>query len=153
MSALPQSSPRFRPMRPTDLDGVVAIESDVYSHPWTLGNFRDALSAGYSCWVLESGGTLCGYGVLMMGVGEAHLLNVSVARSRQREGLGRQLVEFYLQRARELGARAVFLEVRPSNAAGRALYASSGFREIAVRRNYYPAERGREDAILMGMDL
>ncbi len=153
MSAQLQDMPRFRPMRATDLERVVAIEVEIYSHPWTFGNFRDSLSAGYSCWVMESAGVLCGYGVLMMGVDEAHLLNVSVARHRQGEGLGRQLLEFYVQRARELGARALFLEVRPSNTAARTLYATAGFRELALRRNYYPAERGREDAILMGLDL
>lgn len=153
MSALPQEVPRFRPMRAVDLERVAAIESDIYSHPWTLGNFRDSLAAGYSCWVLECSGALCGYGVMMMGVDEAHLLNLSIARARQREGLGRQLLEFYMQRAREMDAHAMFLEVRPSNAAGRALYASAGFRELAVRRNYYPANGGREDAILMGRDL
>lgn len=153
MSAQLQDLPRFRPMRATDLERVVAIESEIYSHPWTLGNFRDSLSAGYSCWVMESEGALCGYGVLMMGVDEAHLLNVSVAKPRQGEGLGRQLLEFYIQRARELGAHALFLEVRPSNTAARKLYSAAGFRELALRRNYYPAERGREDAILMGLDL
>lgn len=153
MSALAHDTPRFRPMRPTDLERVAAIEQEIYSHPWTLGNFRDSLSAGYSCWVMESGGAVCGYGVLMMGVDEAHLLNVSVARPRQGEGLGRQLLEFYVNRARELGARALFLEVRPSNDAARGLYKRLGFRELALRRNYYPALRGREDAILMGLDL
>jgi ribosomal-protein-alanine N-acetyltransferase len=153
MSALPQDVPHLRPMRATDLERVVAIEAEIYSHPWTLGNFHDSLAAGYSCWVLECGGALCGYGVLMMGVDEAHLLNVSVARSRQGEGLGRQLLEFHILRAREMGARVLFLEVRPSNAAARALYARTGFHEMAVRRNYYPAHGGREDAILMGLDL
>ncbi|MEO8040424.1 MAG: ribosomal protein S18-alanine N-acetyltransferase [Betaproteobacteria bacterium] len=153
MSALPRSLPRFRPMRPLDLEHVATIESDIYTHPWTLGNFRDSLDAGYSCWVLEIEGALSGYGVLMMGIDEAHLLNLSIARERQREGLGAQLLDFYLQRARDMGARALFLEVRPSNLAGRSLYQRAGFREIARRRNYYPAATGREDAILMGLDL
>ncbi|MBX9631508.1 MAG: ribosomal protein S18-alanine N-acetyltransferase [Burkholderiales bacterium] len=153
MSAVPQALPRYRPMRAADLDAVVAIELEIYTHPWTLGNFRDSLSAGYSCWVLECDGALWGYGVLMMGVDEAHLLNLSIARERQRAGLGRQLLEFFVGRAREMGAQVMFLEVRPSNVAGRGLYASAGFREMAVRKNYYPADRGREDAILMGRDL
>ena len=153
MSALPRSLPRFRPMRAIDLEGVAAIECHIYTHPWTIGNFRDSLDAGYSCWVLESDGALTGYGVLMMGIDEAHLLNLSIARARQREGLGGLLLDFYIGRARDMGARAMFLEVRPSNLAGRSLYRRAGFRELAMRRNYYPAVTGREDAILMGLDL
>jgi ribosomal-protein-alanine N-acetyltransferase len=153
MSARPELLPRLRPMRESDLDAVAAIEADIYTHPWTRGNFDDSLRAGYSAWVLEGGGEVLAYGVVMMGVGEAHLLNLSVARAWQRRGIGRELLGFLLARAREMGAAAVFLEVRPSNAAARALYARHGFRELAVRRHYYPAHGGREDAIVMGIDL
>jgi ribosomal-protein-alanine N-acetyltransferase len=103
--------------------------------------------------VLAHGRELVGYGVVMIGVQEAHLLNLSVRREWQRRGLGRQLLEHFLEVALEAGARRMFLEVRPSNAAARALYAARGFQEIAVRRGYYPAAGGREDAILMGLDL
>jgi ribosomal-protein-alanine N-acetyltransferase len=153
MSAVLDIACALRPMRPGDVDDVLAIERDIYSHPWTLGNFRDSLQAGYSCWVLECGCELVGYGVVMMGVQEAHLLNLSVRREWQRRGLGRRLLEHFLQLAREAGARRMFLEVRPSNAAARALYAARGFQEVTVRRGYYPATEGREDAILMGLDL
>lgn len=144
---------RYRPMRESDLDAVASVEAEVYSHPWTRGNFHDSLTAGHACWIVERAADLCAYGVLMMGVDEAHLLNLSVARSEQRQGLGRQLLEFFESRGREFGARALFLEVRLSNAPARSLYAATGYRELAVRRNYYPASTGREDAILMGKDL
>jgi ribosomal-protein-alanine N-acetyltransferase len=153
MSAVLDIAPALRPMRSADVDEVLAIERDIYSHPWTLGNFRDSLQAGYSCWVLECGRELVGYGVVMMGVQEAHLLNLSVRREWQRRGHGRRLLEHLLQVAREAGARRMFLEVRPSNAAARALYAARGFQDVTVRRGYYPAAGGREDAILMGLDL
>jgi ribosomal-protein-alanine N-acetyltransferase len=143
----------LRPMRPADLDQVVAVERAIYAHPWTLGNFRDSLHAGYSCWVLEDRGELIGYGVLMIGVGEAHLLNLSVALAWQRRGLGRALLQHFIELAGRFGATRMLLEVRPSNVAARALYAQAGFLELSVRRGYYPAEAGREDAILMGMDL
>jgi [ribosomal protein S18]-alanine N-acetyltransferase len=144
---------RYRPMREPDLAAVATIESEVYSHPWTSGNFRDSLTAGHACWVVERRDALCAYGVLMMGVGEAHLLNLSVALALQRRGLGRHLLAFFETRAREFGAGAMFLEVRVSNTPARALYSSAGYREVAVRRHYYPAVGGREDAILMGKDL
>lgn len=143
----------YRPMREPDLEAVAGIEAEVYSHPWTLGNFRDSLTAGHACWVVERDDAVCAYGVLMMGVDEAHLLNLSVSAALQRRGLGRRLLEFFEARAREFQARAMFLEVRVSNAPARGLYAGAGYRELAVRRNYYPAAIGREDAILMGKDL
>jgi len=147
-------SPRhaLRPMRPSDLEAVVAIEGEIYSHPWTLGNFRDSLHAGYSCWVLQGGSGLIGYCVMMVGVGEAHLLNLSIASAWQRRGLGRHMVEHLLELARTWDVKEMLLEVRPSNTAARALYANMGFRELARRRDYYPAERGREDAIVMARE-
>lgn len=154
MSAvLKEEQPRLRPMQPGDLEAVVAVEQAIYSHPWSLGNFRDSLQAGYSCWIMEQAGRIVGYGVLMVGVREAHLLNLSVAKDWQRRGFGRRLLEHFVELARHYEAQRMLLEVRPSNLAARSLYAQAGFRELAVRRGYYPAEQGRENAILMGMRL
>ncbi len=153
MSAQLETLPRFRPMREADLDGVLEVENVIYPHPWSRGNFEDSLRAGYGCWLLEWRQALVGYGVLMPGAGEAHLLNISVARDWQRQGHGRALLDFFVARSRELRATALFLEVRPSNAAARALYAGQGFRELGRRPHYYPAVAGREDAILMGRQL
>lgn len=149
MSACPLPACSLRPMRVGDLEAVSAIERDIYSHPWSIGNFRDSLHAGYSCWMLECAGVVAGYCVLMIGVGEAHLLNLSIASEWQRRGLGRHVLEHLLHLAREWGVREMLLEVRPSNVAARALYASMGFREVALRPGYYPDGQGREDAILM----
>jgi ribosomal-protein-alanine N-acetyltransferase len=153
VSAVLSHAAVFRPMRISDLEAILAIEQKIYTHPWTEGNFRDSLLAGYSCWVMEYGDYLAGYGVLMMGVREAHLLNLSIATDWQRRGLGRILLHHFIRVARGCEAQHIFLEVRPSNQAARALYADTGFRELYVRRNYYPADPGREDAILMGLDL
>ena len=153
MSAVLSQAPVFRPMRAADLDAVLAIEQGIYTHPWTTGQFRDSLHAGYSCWVMECGGRLTGYGVLMVGASEAHLLNLSVAADWQGQGLGRSLLHRFIAIARGCEARRIFLEVRPSNETARWLYADTGFRELYVRRGYYPAKAGREDAILMGLDL
>ncbi len=143
----------WRPMCATDLDQVMSIEPTLYSHPWTRGNFDDSLKAGYSCWVAEREATIVGYGVLMIGFREAHLLNVSVAVDWQRQGLGRALLEKFVELARRNDTVQLLLEVRPSNEGARRLYAGFGFREISVRRGYYPAGGGREDAILMGLVL
>lgn len=153
MSALPSQLPEFRPMCEADLAQISEIEPRIYTHPWTRGNFLDSLKTGYSCRVVECGGELAGYGVLMIGVREAHLLNLSIAPEWQGRGLGRALLAHFITRARRDEALQMFLEVRPSNRSAIKLYAGTGFREIAVRRGYYPAGNGREDAILMGFSL
>jgi [ribosomal protein S18]-alanine N-acetyltransferase len=153
MSALPRPEPRIRPLAERDLDPVVAIEREIYEFPWTLGNFRDSLAAGYSCWAYHGADGLVGYAVMMIGAGEAHLLNLSIAAACQRRGYGRQLLEHLMGVARSYGASVLLLEVRPSNTAGRALYAAYGFEQVGIRREYYPARGGREDALLLAFQL
>ncbi len=143
----------LRPMREDDLDAVMEIERRAYPFPWTRGIFRDCLRAGYPAWVLDDGGVLAGYGLLSIAAGEAHILNVCAAPEAQRRGHGRQLVRTLLQQARGRGAQRVFLEVRPSNTAAIALYHAQGFNEIGRRPRYYPAANGREDAIVMALEL
>jgi len=140
-------------MREQDLDEVMAIESAIYTHPWTRGNFADSLRAGYECRVLRLGRELLGYFVVMSAAGEAHLLNLSIGPAHQRNGRGSWLLGEAMSLARKLGARSLFLEVRPSNAAAQALYTRFGFRRIAVRRGYYPAHSGREDALVLTLPL
>ena len=153
MSAVLDLSGRFRPMQFEDLDRVMEIEPKIYSHPWSRGNFADSLHAGYSCWVYESGGEVVGYAVMMSVLDEAHLLNISIAGERQGQGLGRALLNHLIDTARRHGATMMFLEVRPSNKNAIALYESMGFNEFSIRKGYYPAHNGREDAILMGLAL
>lgn len=143
----------LRPMRTEDLDAVMAIEPTIYSHPWTRGNFADSLNSGYSSWVLLLSNQIAGYALMMLVLDEAHLLNMSVAKHHQKQGWGRFLLEHMLDKAKQHKAANMFLEVRPSNVAAIALYENMGFSEMAVRRGYYPAHNGREDAILMGLAL
>lgn len=140
-------------MTADDLDAVIAIEDAIYPHPWTRGNFSDSLAAGYHCWMVECGGGPAGYCVVMIAAGEAHLLNLSVAAPWQRRGIGREALNFVARLARDYGAGKILLEVRPSNTAAIALYASAGFSEIAVRCGYYPAGDTREDAVVMQLVL
>ena len=143
----------YRPMQASDLDAIMAIEPRIYSHPWSRGNFADSLNSGYSCWVVELDGTLIGYGALMVVLDEAHLLNISIAKPFQGRGLGRGLLQHFIEVAKRHGGQMMFLEVRPSNTSAIALYESMGFNEFSVRKGYYPGENGREDAILMGLAL
>ncbi len=153
MSAQLDNLPRYRGMTAGDLDTVIAIENEVYPHPWTRGNFCDSLAAGYHCRVMEIAGEIAGYSVVSIGAGEAHLLNLSIAARWQRRGLGREMLRFMIELAREFFVHKIYLEVRPSNLAGRGLYAGAGFSEVATRRDYYPGPDGREDAVIMELEL
>lgn len=153
MSALLDMLPRYRRMSAGDLDTVVAIEQSIYEHPWTPGNFADSLTAGYHCWIVECGGAIAGYAVVAVAAQEAHLLNLSIAGPLQHRGLGRELLVFAVKLARDYAARSILLEVRPSNEAARALYAAAGFAEIGIRKSYYPAGAGREDAVVLALTL
>ena len=140
-------------MGESDLEPVIEIEQRIYAFPWTLGNFRDSLRAGYSCWVCHGGEGLMGYAVLMLAAGEAHLLNLTIDSPFQRQGHGSRLLRHLVSTARDYGAQVLFLEVRPSNAAGLELYARHGFRRIGVRRDYYPAQGGRENALVLALEF
>ncbi len=156
MSAQPAQAklmPPLRPMRQADVDVVAAIEQRAYVFAWTPGIFRDCLRAGHQCWVLETDDKVLGYAVLSVAAGEAHLLNICIAPEYQGSGHGRRLLRRMIDLARWHLADRVFLEVRPSNPAAIALYDSEGFNQIGQRPNYYPAAKGREDAIVMAMEL
>ncbi|MBV2208697.1 MAG: ribosomal protein S18-alanine N-acetyltransferase [Thermomonas sp.] len=145
--------PDLRPMRETDLDAVMAVEVRAYPFPWTRGIFRDCLDAGYAMWLQERQGDLVGYGVLSIAADEAHILNLCTAPGNEGQGLGQRMLQSLLKIARGHGAQRVFLEVRPSNTRAITLYERSGFNEIGRRPRYYPAQNGREDAIVMAMEL
>ena len=153
MSAMLNPVLELRPMSEADFPAVMAIENDIYAFPWTLGNFRDSLAAGYCCSTYMFDAELLGYGVLMLAADEAHLLNLSVAKARQRQGYGSMLLQRLCELAGGLGAGLVFLEVRPSNLAGVRLYERHGFEHVGIRRDYYPAQQGREDALIFSLAL
>ncbi len=148
MSGLPLRS-ALAPMREADLETVSAVESRLYEFPWTSGNFRDSLAAAHSCWVCRAGGELQAYAVVMIAAGEAHLLNLSVASAWQGQGLGQAMLDFVIGLAGERNCRRLLLEVRPSNGQARRLYKKNAFVPLGVRKNYYPASSGREDALLL----
>ncbi|MDI1309710.1 MAG: ribosomal protein S18-alanine N-acetyltransferase [Methylotenera sp.] len=153
MSAVLKTQYQFRLMQMDDLDAIMAIEPQIYPYPWTRGNFSDSLTSGYSAWVLMLNEQIIGYSLMMLVLDEAHLLNLSVAKSYQKQGLGRTLLEHMVSIAKSKQMANMFLEVRPSNISAIALYENMGFNEMAVRRGYYPAANGREDAVLMGLVL
>jgi [ribosomal protein S18]-alanine N-acetyltransferase len=154
-AAQPDAGPGspFAPMRDSDLDEVESIERTLYDFPWSRLNFADSMAAGYCCRVLRQNDGLVSYAVMMCVLDEAHLLNISVARNVQRCGVGWRMLRHLAREAMGYGALRMFLEVRPSNAAARAMYDTAGFQAIGRRPRYYPALDGREDAIVMSVEL
>ena len=143
----------IRPMMEVDLPDIALIEQKSYTFPWSENIFRDCLRVGYTCRALDLAGQIIGYGVMSLGAGEAHILNVCVRDEYRTVGFGRRLLEDLLERAAAGGVTEAFLEVRPSNLAAIRLYQHLGFEQIGIRRGYYQAPDGREDAIVLKREL
>lgn len=141
--------PLLRRMTSADVERVMEIEQQAYPYPWTRGIFSDCLRVGYDCWCLVLGRETAGYCVLTHAAGETHLLNLCIAPDWQRRGFGEILLDHAVRRSAEQGSAVIFLEVRPSNPAAIALYRNHGFSVIGRRPDYYSADQGREDAIVM----
>lgn len=137
----------------TDVEQVWQIEKRANQFPWTKGNFEDCLKSGYRSFLYSSNNELVGYSVVQLVLDEVHLLNVCVNPSLQGKGFGRQILTHVIDISLEQASAIVVLEVRASNLRAQQLYLSTGFNEMSVRKRYYPAEQGREDAILMGLEL
>ena len=154
MSSVKQEDVEFAPveirsMHDLDVPVIVAIERAAYQFPWSEGIFRDCLRVGYVCRVVDVGGDMAGYGIMSIGAGEAHILNVCIRDEYRGRGFARKLLLYLLERARTSGMYEAFLEVRPSNTAAARLYHSMGFEQVGVRRGYYQASVGREDAAVL----
>lgn len=154
MSAvLSDALPHLRDMQEADVPAVLAIERVAYEFPWSEVILRDCFKFGYTCKVYESSDGIIGYGIISIGAGECHFLNICIAPPLQKHGHGARLVAHLLQVARLARARTALLEVRASNTAAFRLYDKMGFNEIGVRKDYYPARVGREDALVLAREL
>jgi [ribosomal protein S18]-alanine N-acetyltransferase len=143
----------IRPMRGTDVPEVVTIERASYQFPWSEGIFRDCLRVGYVCRVVTANQQLIAYGVMSFGAGEAHILNLCVSGAHRCRGVGRRLLGTLLDRAAAAGMSEAYLEVRPTNTTAIRLYLSLGFEQVGMRRGYYQAAGGREDAAVLRRTL
>jgi ribosomal-protein-alanine N-acetyltransferase len=144
---------KFRAMLPSDIPAVGAVERASYAFPWSEGIVRDCLRVGYLCRVAELEGAIVSYGIVAMGAGEAHILNLCVVEQYRGRSVGRQMLLLLLERARQAGMTEAFLEVRPSNPLAIALYQSVGFVQVGLRKGYYQAPEGREDALVLKLVL
>ncbi|MBT8132302.1 MAG: ribosomal protein S18-alanine N-acetyltransferase [Gammaproteobacteria bacterium] len=140
-------------MRRADVVRVAEIEQKTYPFPWSLDIFIDCLKTGYLCRILDSDDGLAAYAIISVGAGEAHILNLCVVPERRRQKTGRHFLRELIAELSSMAIQRVILEVRPSNEAAQALYAGEGFKAIGLRRNYYPADSGREDALVLARTL
>ncbi len=145
--------PNYRLMDLCDLESIMRIENRAYQFPWSQAIFQDCIKAGYHCWVAELDAEIIGYAVFINAAQECYLLNLCINPTLQKRGLGRKLLTSVLNNAKEYNATCVFLEVRPSNRQAIELYESEGFNEVGIRKNYYPATHGREDAIIFAKEI
>ena len=146
---------RFVTLQLADVDRLLAIEQSAYEFPWSRGNFIDSLNAGYIARKRVDGcDSWLGYFIAMPGVQELHLLNLTVVPAHQRRGHARAMLDRLVGEARALGALRVWLEVRVSNERAQQVYRRYGFREVGLRRGYYPAGAlARENALVMSLEL
>jgi [ribosomal protein S18]-alanine N-acetyltransferase len=143
----------YRALTEDDLPRVVEIENSVYVFPWTFGNFRDSLYSGYSCMGVWCDSRLIGYTIMMPALEEAHLLNIAVDSAWQGQGIGTRVLTDLIERAKATRCEVIYLEVRPSNIAALRLYERFQFKQLGLRREYYPAVTGREDAFFLGLNI
>lgn len=134
-----------------DIDQMLDVEQQVYSHPWSRGNFTDSFLSGYEAFGFRnSEQQIFAYFLMMPVMEELHLLNLAVASAYQGQGVARQLIAHMLDYAVQKQADSILLEVRRSNQRAIDVYLKAGFSEIGQRKSYYPAAGNtREDAIVM----
>ena len=150
-AVLPRTA--IRSMLPSDLKAVSRVEQAAYDFPWSYVIFRDCLLAGYYSLVLEVAGTVSGYGIMSIAAAEAHILNLCIDPELRRLGCGRRLLDVMLSKAQEAEVNKVFLEVRPTNSAALYLYEKAGFEQVGILPDYYQATHGRQNAVVLALNL
>jgi len=147
----------IRKMTQFDIEPVMAIENETYDFPWSTGIMSDCLHSAYHCFVYEVDDEIRGYLVFSTVLDEVSLLNICIAPEYQNNGDGRRLLQWLIAYVKKINMKTplktMYLEVRRSNQAAIHLYESTGFNEIGIRDNYYPAKKGKEDALLFAVEL
>lgn len=143
----------LRRMQQEDVEGVMIIENMVVEFPWTPSIFSDCIRVGYGCWVLSEEDEILGYGLVSVSANEGHVLNICIHKEKQRLGLGERMMRHLIKEAQRQYCDSIYLEVRVSNFSAIALYKKLGFTQIGERKDYYPAQEGREDALVLSLSF
>lgn len=144
---------QLRVLKRSDVPTLLQIEEELNAFPWREQNFVDSLHAGHLSRCLIIDDNIAGFAIFSVVASEATLLNLGVATRYHGQRLGKRLLELMLELVKNAGTEMCLLEVRQSNAVAQGLYHALGFYEVGRRGNYYPAKKGREDAILMNLPL
>ncbi|MCK5697945.1 MAG: ribosomal protein S18-alanine N-acetyltransferase [Gammaproteobacteria bacterium] len=143
----------MRPMTEFDLLPIMQIENEAYQFPWTQGIMSDCLNSDYYCYVYSIDNEIQGYIIFNVVLDELHLLNICIDPAIQNKGYGHLLLNWLIDFAHSKHIKTLYLEVRSSNHPAIHLYETSGFNEVGCRPNYYPAKKGKEDALLFAYEL
>jgi len=138
----------IRNMQESDLVAVELIEQQQV-YPWSFAQLQAALTSNCLCQVLEEQGKIIGFAIMQIVLDEGEIINIAIHREHQRLGHGRRLLAHLIELAKLQQVKTLYLEVRASNHAARELYRGLGFTQTGVRKGYYRAPVGSEDAILM----
>ncbi len=140
-------------IKPSDVPEIVSIERQVQEFPWTMANFVSGIASGYYGWVARSMGAMAGFALLMDAPDMAHLMVIGVHPHEQRQGTGSLLLQQCITHCKQSKIPALTLEVRASNQQAINFYKKHGFVQQGVRKDYYPAQHGRENGLIMTLDI
>lgn len=140
-------------LTPSDLALAYQIEQASHAFPWTETTLASNQGERYLNLKLCVDDRIAAFAITQVILDEATLFNIAVAPDYQRQGLGRELLQYLIDELLQQGVMTLWLEVRTSNLGAIALYQSFDFNEVTIRRGYYPSANGREDAIVMALTL
>lgn len=144
----------FKPLTFDDIPAVVALEQNANAYPWTENAFSSSFSSSYfNVKLLNAENDMLGFYIAQLIADQVELFNICVAKTAQGQGFGKALVQHFLSQGQARGAAEALLEVRSSNFTAIALYQNLGFAINGVRKGYYTAAVGTEDALLMHRTL
>ena len=140
-------------MEEKHIKDILCIENNSYGYPWSEKIFNDCLKNNYLCRVLVLDNVLIGFLISSIIQDECHIMNLCVDAKYRGSGYGRLILNKLHDEIATISCKTVFLECRPSNISAMNLYESEGYNEIGVRRNYYPAPNGYEDAVMLAKNV
>ena len=139
----------IEPLTPEYMLAAHALHQQATYSPWSFTTFEDCTTPPYQGLACIANGAVAGYALILNVAGEATLMDIAVDETLRGQKIGRRLMQAVLSTCENMAAEELWLEVRAGNSVALSLYQSSGFDVIETRKNYYPADNGREDAIIM----
>lgn len=138
----------IEPMNPNTVEMVATLEEQCFSTPWSLKDLVSELDNPWAIWITATeNGVLAGYLGIQYGPDGADIMSIATSQDFRGKGVAKLLLSHMEQQLKAKNLQWITLEVRPSNTAALALYASQGFRQVGRRPKYY--QKPTEDALLL----